>query len=99
MTAATTRMVCMCSEIDPEQLLPHQQDVPWLERLLVTNANERAVRAADVRERHRPVRLLAHPAVQPRNVPVFGEQDVPALAPAVHPALRDRERVARRVPP
>src|SRR4051812_40939808 len=35
--------------------------------------------------------------MQTRDVAVFGKQDIPALAPAVHATLRDRESVARRV--
>ena len=45
----------------------------------------------------RPSGAARDPAVQTGDVAVFREQDVAALATAVHAALRNRERVAGRV--
>src|SRR5690606_25499030 len=108
MTAETTRMVGRAltgsirperrrSNIHPEELLPHEQDVAARERALLTQADERSVGAPDVGQVHAAVRPLGDSAVQARDVPVVGEKDVAAFAAAMDAALRHRKRVARRI--
>src|SRR5512146_885536 len=82
------------SRVDAEQLLAHQQDVGAGHRALGAQANEGAVRAADVREVHATVGAARDATMQTGDVAVLREQDVATLATAVHAALRNRERVA-----
>src|SRR6185369_4829188 len=85
------------SGVDAEQLLTHQQDVGRAHGALAAQADESAVRAADVRQVDLSVRAFGDAAMQARDVAVFREQDVAALAAAVHASLRDRKGVARGV--
>src|SRR5262245_46248197 len=76
-TAATTRMVrcAVMSHRDAEQLLPHEEDVARADLHLLADANERAVRAAQIGE-HASSVVPRKAAVQTRDVAVLGEEDV-----------------------
>src|SRR5690242_19118218 len=81
--------------VEPEQLLSHEQDVTGCERMLGTQPDEGAVRAAHVGEIHVAVVLARDTAVEPGDVAVFGEEDIASLAAEVDPRLGHREGVAR----
>src|ERR1700729_1116906 len=80
-------------DCDAEELLSHEQHVPRADVRLAGDANEGAVRAPEIGQKD----SLAVPrpaAVQPRDVAVFGKEDVATLAAEVDAALRNRKRVA-----
>lgn len=74
---------------DAEELLAHEEDVPVDHLGLALDADERAVRAPEVGEVELAV-LGREAAVQARDVAVFGEEDVAALAAEVDAGGGDR---------
>src|SRR5512145_1398216 len=102
MTAATTRIVggsimrlTKCglfrSEIDPEQLLTHQQDIAGVEPTLAPQSMEGAVRTTHVRKIDSAVTARCDAAVKPRDVPILGEEHVATLPTAMDPPVGNRK--------
>ena len=81
------------SELKPEQLLAHQQELAVLHRSLRVHAHEGAIGAPHVGQNNLGA-VVMKPAVQSGYVAILGKGDLPSLPAQVHAIGRYLECIA-----